>query len=259
MRREALKPEPALEDFLPHIEALPPALLVQLREAADEVFECRRVLLRAGLNVVGEVLRGQGDFVESEHYPHDDVHDELTHAQYYYHAHRGPLEHGHFHTFLRAAGMPEEVSPRPGPRDPERPLGEAAISHLVAISMDAWGDPIALFATNRWVTGETWYSAGDVARMLDRFEIDHAWPSWPTNRWLGAMLRLYRPWIVALLEHRDAIIDHHQALRPRDDVFEDRALEITGLLPLDPARLVEHLDAARPRTLSLRPLPGEQR
>ena len=36
--------------------------------------------------------------------------------------------------------------------------------------MDGWGEPIGLFATNRWVTGETWYPAGAVIRMLDRLQ-----------------------------------------------------------------------------------------
>ena len=31
---------------------------------------------------------------------------------------------------------------------------------------------------------------------LDRFDIDHAYPSWPVNRWLTAMVRLFRPQMV---------------------------------------------------------------
>lgn len=234
---------PDLADYLPRIDDLDRETSRALLQAGREVLECRRVLSKVGLNVVGEVLRDQGEFVEMEHYPRDDVFDAETHAQYYYHAHRGELEHGHFHTFLRAAGMPDGVSPLPLARATEAwPVGDEAISHLIAISMDAWGEPIGLFACNRWVTGETWYPADDVIRMLDRFEIDHAWPSWPTNRWLGAMLRLYRPWIEGLLRHRDAVIAAHVTARPNDDVFEDRALEITGHLPIFVHRLVASLE-----------------
>ena len=177
---------PALEEFLPTLGALDHATRLALFEAGVEVLECRRVLLRGGLNVVGEVLRGHDAFVEMEHYPPDDVFDADSHAQYYYHAHRGAAEHGHFHTSLRAGGMPDGVAPaQAGTASEPWPEGEEAISHLVAVSMDAWGEPIGLFACNRWVTGESWYAAEDVIRMLERFEIDHAWPSWPANRWLG--------------------------------------------------------------------------
>lgn len=119
-----------------------------------------------------------------------------------------------------------------------------AISHLIALSMDAWGEQLGLFACNRWVTGETWYAAEDVVRMLDRFEIDHAWPSWPVNRWLGAMLRLYRPWIEGLLRHRDAVVSVWQRAHTETDVFEDRALEITGYLPVSVPALMTALQTS---------------
>ena len=233
---------PALEDFLPALGALDHTTRLALFEAGTEVLECRRVLARVGLNVVGEILRGHDDFVEMAHYPPDDVFDADSHAQYYYHAHRGAAEHGHFHTFLRAGGMPAGVAPvRAVALSEPWPEGDEAISHLIAISMDAWGEPIGLFACNRWVTGETWYAAEDVIRMLDRFEIDHAWPSWPANRWLGAMLRLYRPWIEGLMRHRDAAVDAWRRAYPGTDVFEDRALEITGYLPVSVPALMTAL------------------
>lgn len=95
-------------DFL----GLSPIQRATMRAVGQKVFECYRVLEKAGLNVVGEVLKVQGDFVEMEHYPRDDVFDAETHGQYYYHAHRGgDVEHGHFHTFLRAGGMPAGVAP----------------------------------------------------------------------------------------------------------------------------------------------------
>ena len=76
-------------------------------------------------------------------------------------------------------------------------------------------------------------------RMLDRFEIDHASPSWPTNRWIGAMLRLYRPWIEALIRHRDAVVAARLRETSAIDVFEDRSLEITGYLPISVDGLVD--------------------
>ena len=221
---------------------LPRSRLASMLSAGEEVLECERVLKKAGLNIVGEILRGQGEFYEYNHYPDDDVYDSETHAQYYYHAHRGiPGEHGHFHTFLRYAGMPKGVTPVP---HPEAPTGKDAIAHLIAISMDAYGWPVGLFATNRWVTGDTWYSAGDLIRMLDGFAIDHASPSWPVNRWISAMVRLFRPQIETLLRERDGVIADWAKQHPDVDVLEDRRLEVTGYRLISVEEQLQHVRAS---------------
>lgn len=218
-------PALVLQDF----GQLPRARLEAMQTAGAEVLECLRVLDKAQLDLVSEVLRGQGTFYELEHYPTDDVFDRDTHAQYYYHAHRGMSgEHGHFHTFLRAPGMPAGMAPVAYSGGEAWPAGDDAISHLIAISMDAFGRPLGLFAVNRWVSGEAWYPGEEVIRMLDRFAIDHAFPSWPVNRWIGAMLQLFRPQVEALLRHRDAVVEAWRCAHPDSDVFEDRRLEITG-------------------------------
>ena len=196
-------------------------------EAVAEIRECYRVLKRGGLNIVGEVLRGQGPFYELDHYPKDDVFDATTASQYYYHAHRSDHpEHGHFHLFLRDAAIPEQAVPVLGP------TGKDRLVHLVAISMDAWGFPTGLFAVNRWVTDESWLPAGQVIAALDRFDMDHAYPSWPVNRWITAMVRCFRPQIEALLRHRDQVVAAWSGL-PFRAVLEDRSLEITGSVPVD--------------------------
>lgn len=238
----------------PDLKALPLELRASMRAAGKEIRECHRVLEKAGLNVVGEVLRGQGDFVELEHYPRDDVFDTETHGQYYYHAHRGSdLEHGHFHLFLRAGGMPAGSAPIDYPLATEAwPRGDDAICHLIAIAMDAWGYPTGLFCANRWVTDETWYPAEQVIAMLDRFAIDHAFPNWCVNRWLTAMLRLYRPHIEALIRRRDTVVAEWQRNHPDKDIFEDRALDIAAYLPISVEALIaelEGLDGATSRAV----------
>jgi len=221
------------------------ARLENMRRAGEEIRECYRVLEMGGLNVVGEILRGQGAFVEFDHYPADDVFDADSHAQYYYHAHRGAAgEHGHFHTFLRAPGMPAGVAPVPYAGAEPWPAGEAALSHLVAIAMDDYGYPSGLFTVNRWVTGDAWYAAGDVIRMLDFFAIDHANPSWPANRWITAMLRLFRPQIEALILARDAALAEWVRAHPGVDVFEDRALEIASQAAISVEEQIAAVEAA---------------
>jgi hypothetical protein len=94
------------------------------------------------------------------------------------------------------------------------------------------------------VTGETWYPCEDVVRMLDRFAIDHAYPSRPVNRWISAMFVLFRPHIELLLRHRDEVIARWQTHDPDQDVFEHRALETTGCLPISVDDLLRALAAA---------------
>lgn len=231
------------ELIIPDISGLSRRRLKAMAEAGDEIIECLRVLEKADLNLVGDVLRGQGTFVEFDHYPPDDVFDRDSQSQYYYHAHREEAgENGHFHTFLRAPGMPGGVRPVKYSGAEPWPNREEALSHLIAISMDAYGRPMDLFAVNRWVTAEAWYAAEDVIRMLDHFVIDHAFPSWPVNRWIGAMLRLFRPQIEALIRHRDAVVHAWANAHPGTEVFEDRNLELTGHIVI---QVDQQIDAVR--------------
>lgn len=231
------------------LRALPRDRLDRMNAAADEILECYRVLKKGGANIVGEILKGQGTFYEWDHYPEGDVYDDETHAQFYYHAHREG-EHGHFHTFLRKKGMREDMSPVPYDGPEVWPAEEdEIICHLIAISMDSAGFPINLFTTNRWVTGENWYDKADVIDMLDSFIIDHSTPSWPANRWLTAMLQLFRPQIELLIIQRDEKIAKWREKKPDVDVFEDRALEVTSSLDIrveDQIRAIKEVIQGRP-------------
>lgn len=219
--------------------------LERMAEAGAQIIECYRVLQKGGLNIVGEVLKGQGKFYELEHYPKDDVFDGESHSQYYYHAHRTDAdENGHFHTFLRQPGMPAGISPAPYIGNELRAEEKDALSHLTGISMDAYGFPIGLFATNRWVTAETWYKAEDVIAMLDYFKVDHAFPSWPVNLWISAMLVLFRPQVEVLLRQRDQIIVEWERKRQDIDVFEDRKLELTGYIAIAVEQQIKDVVAA---------------
>lgn len=58
------------------------------------------------------------------HYPKGDVYDAETASQYYYHAHRPEAgEHSHFHTFIRAKGIPRTAKPAPFRGTGKRPRG----------------------------------------------------------------------------------------------------------------------------------------
>ena len=153
--------------------------------AAAVIRDCRRDLASRNADLVGEVTGNSPTMCAWRHYPDGEAYDPQSHAQYFFHAHPGDSrpERGHFHTFLRAEGMPSGVAPL---LLPELAVADAAlapqaaplkrgtrdeVSHLIAIAVDARSEPIRLFTTNRWVTGETWYPAEDVIKMLDHFVI----------------------------------------------------------------------------------------
>lgn len=234
-------------DHLPdQLAALPDDKLQAMLTSGEKINNCYRLLKKNEKfgNVVREVLKDQGTFYELEHYPKGDVHDSDSYSQYFYHAHRGiEGENGHFHTFLRANGMPGKPEPVPYDGDVKWPAGSDALSHLIAISMDPKGYPIGLFSTNRWVTGETWYKAQDVINMLDHFDMDMLYPSWPVNIWITEIMRLFRPQIEDLLLARDASLEDWNKKYPDKDVYEDRDLEVTSELLVNVEKQIKAIKA----------------
>jgi len=227
------------------LAALSRERLEEMRFAGETIQDCFRLLKKADQNVVGQCLAHQGTFYELDHYPKGDVYDSEHHAQYYYHAHRKESgEHGHFHTFLRASGIPADAKPLPYTGDEPWPQGDEALNHLIGISMSKAGFPVGLFAVNHWVTGGTWYAAMDVIRMLDLFKIDHAYPSWPVNRWISAMIRFYYPQIAELLDQRDRVIEAWAEKYPGEDVYRDLELEITGRIEISDEEQFEAVNRA---------------
>jgi len=91
--------------------------------------------------------------------------------------------------------------------------------------MNRAGLPIALFTTNQWVTGETLYCARNTIRLLDRFAIDHVQPCLATNRWITAMLVLFRPQIEGLLLHPDHVLAKWDRTHPGRSVLDDEDLD----------------------------------
>jgi hypothetical protein len=222
--------------------------------AAGIIRECRGLLEERGSDILREAIGARaGAIVDWRHYPAGDAYDPSTHAQYFFHRHSamdavaasGRSESGHFHLFLRAEGMPAGMTPlllpeaaianlpTPPQAAPSKRGARDEVSHLIAVAIDDRGEPTRLFTTNRWVTGETWYRAEDVIRLLDCFAIEQAEPSAVLNRWLGALVRLFQPEIAMLLRQRDAAVMDPKRRRRRVDVFEDSRFEEPSALAID--------------------------
>jgi hypothetical protein len=223
--------------------------------AGAEITAAERAFARQQTSVVARLLRDEGTFFEWDHFPPGDIYDPVSGAQYFYHAHgttprrvgegkfhnlmpaahggaqRPAEEHGHFHTFLRDPGL----------RHPETPT---APSHVIAIAMDFHGRPNRLFTVNRWVTEETWTEAPRLIAMLDRFTIDLPRPSRWVNRWLAALLRLFRPQIEDLLRQRDAALAEWGRLHPGENPRDSRELEIPSQIEISLAGQIDQVARA---------------
>ena len=70
-----LKQPPVTLDHLLTVE------LETMGEAGTRILECCRVLKKSDVTIVGEVLKGQGELYEWNHYPLGDVYDWDSHSQ----------------------------------------------------------------------------------------------------------------------------------------------------------------------------------
>jgi hypothetical protein len=237
------------------LRQLPRDELQALYDAAAEAIACAATLAENGTNPVTEALSGAEVVEEWAHFPAGDVVDPDTHSQFYYHAHaaeeRSAGEHGHFHTFVRPKQLCPDLAPVAVPDGIDADDAAAWIAHLVGISTDASGRVIRLFTTNRWVTGEVWYHAGAVIQMLGRIDMTGEQPSRDLNRWVTAVIRMFRPQIEDLIRVRDASVAQFQQAHPQSDAYEDRALQVTSEVPVDFLTQIRAIEAA----LDLLPAP----
>lgn len=201
-----------------------PGELAAMAEAGEEL-----AAIEAGLRAVGTspraLLVGDAEPEAFRHYPPGDAYDFASHSQFYFHCHREG-EHGHAHLFLRPMGMPADCQPRVAVGGPDSPC------HLIAVGFGHNGFATELFTTNRWVTGESWYDADAVARMLPCFRVDGGSASGRVGCWLTALLKLYRPLIVTLVRRRDETVAEWAAGHGGEALNDDR-LEITSHAAID--------------------------
>jgi hypothetical protein len=193
------------------------------QRAAQEALFCEQILAKGGDNVLHATLRDAPPAAWT-HYPPGDVFDPASGAQWYYHCHLPPEEgeHGHFHCFIRPEG-------KDGP-----------VHHLAAVGVDAYGKLSRLFTVNQWVVADSWLDAEPTIALLDRFDMQMPQPSYLTNRWLTAILRLYSAEIAGLIRQRDEKIAAHRA--PQGiSAREDRELEVTSELRIDLAATAKTL------------------
>jgi hypothetical protein len=173
-----------------------------LHEAAETVASMQLQYARKGHGLAEVALGGARSLEVLRHYPMRDVVDEAHATRFYYHAHtsrRYPAdEHGHFHLFVYPGGAPRG----------------ADFFHLAGLSLDARGQPLRWFTTNRWVTGERWYDADTVLAALPNFTVEaRGRPARQHRRLRVAILQVGDD--VGRVRHHQPVIDQHRHLGAR--------------------------------------------
>ncbi len=169
------------------------------------------------------------------HYPLKDARDKFCKSRWYYHVHapgdRDEDEHGHFHLFLHRTQLPEGLEPKVWP--PQREDAKAHVTHLIALSINTLGIPRSWFTVNRYVTNEFLYPADTMIAHLDDFDVDHTAEDDCVNRFVTAMVALYKDEIAELLRTRD---EQHEALVAEhgDKAYEKASgAEVLSSIPID--------------------------
>ncbi|HMN73280.1 MAG TPA: hypothetical protein PKA55_15580 [Rhodoblastus sp.] len=217
------------------LAALPAARLEQVYDSAAEALAALARMAARGESPVTAALARADAVDEWTHYPEGDARDARGRARYYYHVHSpdelGDNEHGHFHVFL----------------EPPADALDEAPSHVVGLAMDAHGRLLRLFATNGWVTGETFRAAAAIAAALDSFEVASAAERGDLDCWISSIVRFYAPDIEALLGRRDAALQAMRARDPDGDLVQDRRVRLLAETPVDFARDVVAVEDALAR------------
>lgn len=192
---------------------------------------------QAALNAQGGVLNflhaygeqeGEG-FCAMKHYPKGDRIDYVNGGQYLYHCHRENLEteeHGHFHCFIRKAGLPKSVKPMNLP-DKAKYM-DCMMTHLVAIAVNRVGQPIRLFTVNRWVGHDTWFEAEKMQRFIKRFKVrpEKELERWSLmDLWVESIVHAFAPQVAWLQEVRDIEMARLIKEQPDNYIYEDKKVE----------------------------------
>ena len=173
--------------------------------AAHTVIETITAMAKEGRPLMLRVLP-EGDVHFWHHYPDNDARDAVTRSRWYYHVHppgdRDPSEHGHFHLFLHRTQIDGDAEPVAMPAAGEE--AEAHVTHVAGLSIDTNGIPMKWFVTNRWITDEFLYPAEVMISHLPAYNVDSTGEDGLVNRFVTAMVALYREELAGLLRQRDA-------------------------------------------------------
>ncbi|MBA4164981.1 MAG: hypothetical protein C0510_10210 [Erythrobacter sp.] len=211
--------------------------------AAQTVIETIVAMAADGRPLMKRVLPEDGEVHFWQHYPKKDARDRDTRSRWYYHVHapgdRDADEHGHFHLFLHRTQLPEGTVPTVMP--PEGEDAKAHVTHIAGLSINHQGIPRAWFVTNRFITNEFLYPADVIIGHLPDYMVDNTQEDSLVNRFVTAMVALYRDEIAELLRLRDVrqaelVAEHGAAAYEKES-----GVDLLASIPIDLDAKIESL------------------
>jgi hypothetical protein len=194
--------------------------------AAQELASIQMKYAESGRTLSEAALCGAKEFVEWQHYPTNDLVDEVSGYEFYYHAHSADEmpngEHGHFHVIKRNA---------------------KSFHHLIGIALNQKGLPTRLFTTNQWVTGEEIAGSTMVIKSIRGFEMVKKGRMALVTKWISALITLFSVEIEGLILERDQKIAQLVAeMGSRELVMNSRKHHVLTECKIDlMGRLSDHL------------------
>lgn len=179
-------PDVNISKLKKELQKLPADRLRKMWKAGKELENWQLILKKTDATFLSEFMKSQRGLRQMTHLPLGNVVDRDSHSHYYYQASRGE-EFGHFHLYYDV---------------PSKTEGSV---HLVAVSTDAKGRPMRLFLPSTKNTGQRYCSYTEISKYLDKFRVDHAYPSWVCNQYLSALVQLFYPQILMMVEERDRL------------------------------------------------------
>lgn len=196
-----------------------------------------------GRPLMKRVLPEDGEVHFWQHYPKKDARDRDTRSRWYYHVHapgdRDADEHGHFHLFLHRTQLPEGSVPTVMP--PEGEDAKAHVTHIAGLSINHQGIPRAWFVTNRFITNEFLYPADVMIAHLPDYMVDNTQEDSLVNRFVTAMVALYRDEIAELLRLRDVRQAELVAEHGATAYEKESGVDLLASIPIDLDAKIESL------------------
>lgn len=213
------------------LRGVSPLAVRDLQHAAQQLTDVLAAEQARGSHPVLRLMNRRAAFRHWDHLPARDVHDAASGACWFYHAHApdsvraDPDEHGHFHCFVHRRHVARHGKCLYGPAraGPARPQ----LSHLAALAIRKDGMPLSWFTVTQPVTDDYVYPAAAMIRCLPKFSFAARGPLAPTTKWLQAMVLLYRPALIRLLEQRDAA---YAAAATGDEILSTAPLQFSAYL-----------------------------
>jgi len=186
-----------------------------------QLFACLQEMAMQDTNAVLLTLADADVFECERRYPESGLVFGNGRWRSFYHCHEDGLrhenEHGHFHIFTD--------------------VGNRQWAHVAALAIDVRGQPLHWFVVNRWVTDGPWLKLEQFLHQIESSTDDSQ--DALVGRWLHAMLKLYQPDLVELLQQRDEKLVEYASACNNESVFDIREIYTLGSKSIELQSMLE--------------------